>query len=117
MQSKLDVFVKTWLDDVLQNAPHNMNTSPIANIRNIYIPELTFALHDVYVDAGKWLSKALLANCLELCTVVADPSRSVLACFVETGRLEEYVCAVAGASRNVLGAGADKGSLAIWNVR
>lgn len=117
VHSNLADTIKNWLDEALADAPPNCDTSFLRELRNIYIPELTFALHDVYVEAGKWLNKTLLSNCLELATVVADPGRSVLGTFSQTGRIEEYVCAVAGASRGVLGAGMEKSGLGIWNVR
>lgn len=117
VHTKLSDTIKNWLEDTLTGAPSSYDASFIREIRNIYIPELTFALHDVYIEAGKWIGKTLLANCLELATVVADPERNVLDTFVQTGRVEEYVCAVAGASRSVLGAGMEKGGLGIWNVR
>jgi nuclear pore complex protein Nup107 len=117
VHSKLADTVKNWLEDALADAPSSFDTSFIRELRNIYIPELTFALHELYVEASKWISKTLLANCLELATVVADPGRSVLNTFIQTGRVEEYVCAVAGASRSVLGAGMEKSGLGIWNVR
>ncbi|KAH8150944.1 uncharacterized protein LAJ45_05127 [Morchella importuna] len=117
VHTKVPGVIKTWLDTAIEEAPRSLDTAFLISIRNIYIPELTFAMHDVYVEAGKWLSKQLLANCLELATIVADPDRSVLACFQENGRLEEYVGALADASRSVLGTGATKGSLTIWRVR
>lgn len=117
VHTKVPGVIKTWLDTAIEEAPRSLDTSFLISIRNIYIPELTFAMHDVYVEAGKSLSKQLLANCLELATIVADPDRSVLACFQEMGRLEEYVVALADASRSVLGTGATKGPLTIWRVR
>lgn len=102
---------------------HIIDPSSIVAIRNMYIPELTFALHDVYIEAGKHVSKSLLGNTLELATVVADPNRSVLKCFTETARVEEYLKALGLASRSVLGAAGasseknnNKG-LGIWKVR
>ncbi|CUS06982.1 unnamed protein product [Tuber aestivum] len=126
---KLGKVIRSWLDETLSTVPpfppqsHIIKASSIVAIRNMYIPELTFALHDVYIEAGKHVSKNLLGNTLELATVVADPNRSVLKCFTETARVEEYLRALGLASRSVLGAtGASSeknGSkaLGIWKVR
>ncbi|KAG0640114.1 hypothetical protein HOY80DRAFT_920624 [Tuber brumale] len=128
---RLGKVLRSWLDETLSTVPpfppqsHIIDPSSIVAIRNIYIPELTFALHDVYIEAGKHVSKNLLGNTLELATVVADPSRSVLKCFTETARVEEYLRALGLASRCVLGAAgasSDKNNnnnkgLGIWNVR
>ncbi|PWW77004.1 hypothetical protein C7212DRAFT_357432 [Tuber magnatum] len=126
---KLGKVLRSWLDETLSTAPpfppqsHIIKPSSIVAIRNMYIPELTFALHDVYIEAGKHVSKNLLGNTLELATVVADPNRSVLRCFTETARVEEYLKALGLASRSVLGAAGacseknnNKG-LGIWKVR
>lgn len=85
----------------------------------MYIPELTFLLHDVYIETGKHLGKTIQGNTLELASLVADHRGSVLKCFVETSRVEEYVRALAAASRIVLGTLPDKrkGTLGVWNVR
>ncbi|KAG0133595.1 hypothetical protein HOY82DRAFT_556132 [Tuber indicum] len=124
---KLSKVIRSWLDSTLSAVPpfppqsHIIKPSSIVAIRNIYIPELTFALHDVYIEAGKHVSKNLLGNTLELATVVADPNGSVLKCFTETARVEEYLRALGLASRSVLGASSEKNNnnkgLGIWKVR
>ncbi|RPA96950.1 nuclear pore protein 84/107 [Choiromyces venosus 120613-1] len=126
---KLGKVLRTWLDEALITVPpfpsqsHIIDPSSIVALRNMYIPELTFALHDVYIMAGKYVSKNLLGNTLDLATVVADPNRSVLKCFTETARVEEYLRALGLASRSVLGISGvspEKNNnklLGIWKVR
>ncbi len=107
-------LIKTFFDD-----PTLLSIPNIPTIRNIYIPELVFALHRLYVDAGRLINKTLLTETLELATVVADPRYSVLLTFENTGRLEEYVKEVAAGSRGILGAnqtGKGGKALGIWGV-
>jgi nuclear pore complex protein Nup107 len=101
----------------LLNAPSLLEVPSIRIIRNIYLPELVLALHRVHVEAGLYINRQLLIQTLELSTIVADPTRTILDTFTETGRLAEYVDEIAGASRNILGGAQDgvKG-MSIWSV-
>lgn len=97
-----------------------MDMPSIPTIRNIYIPELVFALHNLYIDAGKHIHKRWFMSALELATIVADKDKSVLSAFEESKRLTEYVDALAEVSRIILGA-ANEGkkldaALEIWNA-
>ncbi|KAL7271557.1 Nucleoporin nup84 [Rhizina undulata] len=111
--SHLPSIVNSWLDAEYSAQPE------LERIRNIYIPELTLALHNVYVDAGVWIHKSIFPNVLELSTVVTDPARRVINTLIDTGRVDEYLQEVARASRLMLSAGTGESGkgLGIWNVR
>ncbi|TGZ76887.1 nuclear pore protein 84/107 [Ascodesmis nigricans] len=102
------------------DSPLLMDMPLIPDIRNIYIPELVFALHNLYIDAGRYVHKRWFMNALELSTVVADKDKSVLAAFEESKRLTEYVDALANVSRIILGAAQEgkkqDAALGIWTV-
>lgn len=102
----------------------------LQSIRNIYIPDLILALHNVYTEAGRYLRRNLLTQALELAAVIGSNSnegQQILKCFVVRGKLREYVDNIAEASRMILGAAQATGrdiskngngvSLQIWNVR
>lgn len=93
----------------------------IPEIRRAYVPEMVLSLHRVHVEAGRWIYKGLLRSALDLAADVADPDRTILDTFIETGRLEEYVDEIAAVSRVILGAVQEgtkdgKDQLGIWSV-
>ena len=88
----------------------------------------------MYVDAGKYLRKNLYTQTLELATAVGSNTKEgqeIARCFVETGKLRDYVNCIAEASRMILGAAQASGrevtrrgvaangaaDLQIWNVK
>lgn len=121
---------KTWLIGSIGDSPLDQ-AEQLQSIRNTYIPDLILALHNVYTDAGRYLRKSLLTQTLELASVVgsnSDDGQQILRCFIETGKLKEYVDSIAEASRMILGAsfremskkgttGSSGASLQIWNVQ
>ncbi|KAI5855637.1 107-domain-containing protein [Tricharina praecox] len=89
----------------------------IRQIRQIYVPEMVIALHNVYMDAGNYINPSYMMNALELTAEVANPGKNILDTFRETGRLAEYVDVIAAASRTLLGATQDGAKdLVIWAV-
>jgi len=89
----------------------------IRQIRQIYVPELVIALHNVYMDAGNYINSSYMMKALELTNEVADPLKSILDTFRESGRLAEYVDVVVATSRAILAATQDGAKdLAIWTV-
>lgn len=103
----------------------------ISIARRLYIPDLTLALHTVYLDAGRLLHRQHYTKVLDLAVTIADSRNdSTLRAWRAAGRLGEYVQAVAEASKAVLGASegvkAARGrntvekawevQLGIWNV-
>jgi len=108
----LPPVVKDFCDD-----DELLDLSGIRQIRQIYVPEMVIALHNVYMDAGTYINKHYMMNALELTTEVADPGKNILDTFRETDRLAEYVDVIAAASRTILGATQDGAKdLAIWTV-
>jgi hypothetical protein len=94
-----------------------LNLSGIPKIRGIYIPEMVLALHEVYLEAGQIINKNYYMNALELANDVASPGKNILDTFRSTGRLAEYVDAIAAASRKILGATQEGAKdLGIWTV-
>ncbi|KAF8415824.1 107-domain-containing protein [Tirmania nivea] len=130
IQSYTLPIAKTWLIASAADSQEEY-AEQLQSIRNIYIPDLILALHNVYTEAGKYLRRNLLTQTLELAAVVGSNSnegQQILKCFVEAGKLREYADNIAEASRMILGAaqasGRDisrKGSggagLQIWNVQ
>ncbi|KAA8894089.1 nuclear pore protein 84/107 [Sphaerosporella brunnea] len=105
--------VDLFLDDV-----QFLATPAASKIREIYIPEMVLALHQVHLEAGNLMGKKHYMNALELANVVAHPDKHILDAFRTSGRLAEYVDAIAAVSRKILGAskeGKDR-DLGIWTV-
>ena len=128
-------IAKSWLLALMVCPPRSpTKAAQLQYIRNIYIPDLILSLHSVYTDAGRYVDKGLLTQTLELAVIVGSMTKEgqeIVKCFVETGKLREYVTNVAEASKMILGAaqsiqgeesktdskpstGAD---LRIWNVK
>lgn len=86
----------------------------------MYIPEMVFALHNLYIDGGKSLHKRWYAKALDLSCTVADPDKSLQGAFIESGRLQEYVQELARVSTLMLGAATEANKpmaeLEIWKV-
>ena len=115
--------LKPKFDDVVKILPavlDNVELSKypgMSKIHDIYIPEMVLALHNVYLEAGLFINKTYFMNALKLATDVADPDKHILDTFRATGRLSEYVDAVATASRTILGATQEGAKdLEIWTV-
>lgn len=129
VKSKLTEIVSGWLYGY-QNQP---DWGQIRLIRNMYIPDITLALHHVYVAAGTYISKTHYKECYSLAVLVARPNSSVAETFVAMGTMDKYVRELANVSTTVLGVskgmtiegdssnlkrGPDnEGTLAIWNVK
>ncbi|RPB28299.1 nuclear pore protein 84/107 [Terfezia boudieri ATCC MYA-4762] len=133
VQSYALPIAKTWLIASAADSQEE-HAQQLQSIRNIYIPDLILALHNVYTEAGRYLRRNLLTQTLELAAVVGSNSnegQQILKCFVETGKLREYVDNIAEASRMILGAAQASGrdiskkgvtgsggtGLQIWNVQ
>lgn len=128
-------IAKSWLLAFMICPPRSQTkAAQLQYIRNIYIPDLILSLHSVYTDAGRYVDKSLLTQTLELATIVGSMTKEgqeIVKCFVETGKLREYVTNIAEASKMILGAaqpvkgGESKtdpspssgASLRIWNVK
>lgn len=122
----MQTFDKAWnrLEEALDGFldEERMLAIPgIREIRRMYIPEMVFALHNLYIDGGKSLHRRWYTKALDLSCTVADPEKSFLEPFMESGRLEEYVQELARVSSLVLGAATETNKampeLEIWNVQ
>ncbi|KAF8477383.1 nuclear pore protein 84/107 [Kalaharituber pfeilii] len=130
VQSNTLPCAKTWLN----TAYTKEEAERIQTIRNTYIPDLILALHNVYIEAAHLIRRGLLMQTLDLAASVGLNSaegHEIVKCFIQTGRLREYVDKIAEASRFILDAGQAPGRevtrrgvgghgsacLDIWNVK
>ncbi|EWC44361.1 hypothetical protein DRE_01187 [Drechslerella stenobrocha 248] len=124
-QSKLGLLVNSWL---VQCNNHS-DAEQVKHIRNTYVPDITMALHGVYLAAGHNLNKSHYSKCLDLAVLVAMPSSGVAETFMATGRMAKYVDELANVSLMCLQAAkgvtlepalvkpGQEATVAVWNIK
>src|SRR5690606_37335223 len=71
VQQTVAPVVHSWLDMFPPSSPQHIHEA-ISIARRLYIPDLTLALHTVYLDAGRLLHRQHYTKVLDLAVTIAD---------------------------------------------
>jgi nuclear pore complex protein Nup107 len=71
-------------------------------LREAYLPETLLAYIASLQFAGNALTRDFLMECMELSALIAEEDSDLLDLFIETGRMQELVEALAMASKTLL---------------
>jgi nuclear pore complex protein Nup107 len=71
-------------------------------LREAYLPETLLAYIVSLQFAGNVLTRDFLMECMELSALIAEEGSDLLSVFIETGRMQELVDALAMASKTLL---------------
>lgn len=97
-RATIQPLLKGWL----MTSPNEVLQAEFKLLREAYLPETLLAYIVSLQFAGNVLTRDFLMECMELSALIAEEGSDLLSVFIETGRMQELVDALAMASKTLL---------------
>ncbi|RPA77889.1 hypothetical protein BJ508DRAFT_416820 [Ascobolus immersus RN42] len=92
VEDQIKPVLESWLDIFPEDSTPPSTIEILRTLRQIYLPDLAIAMHQVYMDAGRLLNPAHYQRAMDLANLVAGETNcAVLKAMKDANRLPEYL--------------------------